>query len=732
MTPGEKLAAEEAQDKARSADTMSLLEDMREGLHEWITLMDENHKEAAEDIEFIASNQWDEKVEEDRRANDRPVMTFPKLTQFLDQLVGEEMGQRPTIKVSPGDGFSSKLKVNTQADKSIPLAQTYAGLIRQIERSSNARTAYDNGFEGAAGWGFGHWRILRRYVADSFDQELIIAPIWDPFSVAWDAAAQEYTREDAMWCAIRAKVPEKEFERRHPNAVAGTLDFSAISHASEWFQDGMVLLTEYYRKVHEDQTLLLLSDGSVIREPRDKKVDIKDELAQRGLTVVRDRVHKGHRIDWYLCTGTDILEGPLEEPGDYIPVIPCWGRMLYHKGRMRYRGLIRNAKDEQRSYNYSRTALIEKQALAPKAPWVIADEQIGEYQDIWSTANSKNHAFLPYKGVRTGSGTPLPPPQRQFGSTDVSGIIEMVQLSEQGMKSSIGIYDPSLGQKSNEQSGKAILARQQQGDRITAPFMENLAKSIAYTGRVLVNKIPRVYDGERLVRVLHDDETEDTVVINSKILDNETGKEVLINDLTVGRFEVAVDIGPSFLTRRIESAQSMLEFTQAVPAAGPFMADLIAQNSDWPGADAAAKRLKRALIPPALLEGEEGGAEIPPEAQAKIDQLTAAVEQTQMQLQQAMEAAQKLSTELDTAKMEKERTALENQKLKAAGELERERAEFDRTRGEAAQADAASGKVESMLKEQAQTNAQIAEALQAQTAVLQKLVQAVGASRKAA
>lgn len=732
MTPGEKLAAEESKDKARSADTVSLLEEMREGLHEWITLMDENHKEAAEDIDFIASNQWDEKVEQDRRDNDRPVMTFPKLTQFLDQLVGEEMGQRPTIKVSPGDGFSSKLKVSTESDKSIPLAQIYAGLIRQIERSSNARTAYDNGFEGAAGWGFGHWRILRRYVADSFDQELVIAPIWDPFAVAWDAAAQEYTREDAMWCAIRARVPEKEFERRYPNAVAGTLDFSAISHASEWFQDGMVMLSEYYRKVPEKQTLLLLSDGSVIREPRDKKVDIKDELAQRGLTVVRDRVHEGHRIEWYLCTGTDILEGPIEEPGDYIPVVPCWGRMLHHQGRMKYRGLIRNAKDEQRSYNYSRTALIEKQALAPKAPWIIADEQIGEFGDIWATANSKNHAFLPYKGVRTGSGQPLPPPQRQFGSTDVSGIIEMVQLSEQGMKSSIGIYDPSLGQKSNEQSGKAILARQQQGDRITAPFMENLAKSIAYTGRLLVNLIPRVYDGERLVRVLHDDETEDTVVINTKILDDETGKEVLINDLTVGRFDVAVDIGPSFLTRRIESAQSMLEFTQAVPAAGPFMADLIAQNSDWPGADAIAKRLKRALLPPALLEGEEGASNIPPEAQAQIDQLTAVVQETQAQLQQAMEAAQKLATELDTAKMEKERTALENQKLKAAGELERERAEFDRTRGEAAQADAASGKVEAMMKEQAQTNAQIADALQAQTAVLQKLVQAVGASRKAA
>ena len=722
------LQREERKDRAASAESVSLLEELRGGMHDWLSLMDENHEMAAEDIEFIAGDQWDPEIEKQRTEERRPCMTFPKLTQFLDQLVGEEMGQRPSIKVSAGDGFSAKLQVNTEQDKSIPLAQTYAGLIRQIERASQARMAYDNAFEGAAGWGFGHFRILRQYVADSFDQVLTIAPIWDPFAVAWDASAQEYTREDARWCAIRARVPKAEFQRRYPGATAGALDFTTISHHSEWFQDADVILAEWYRKVPVEQTLLLLSDGRTIR--RDPKADIRDELAQRGVQVVRERKHAGHKIEWYLCSGTDILEGPFDEPGDFIPVVPVWGRMLWYKGRMRYRGLIRNAKDEQRSYNYSRTALIEKQALAPKAPWVIATEQIEGYEEIWQTANTKNHAYLPYKGVRSGSGTPLAPPQRQFGSTDVSGIAEMVQLSEQGMKSSIGIYDPSLGAKSNEASGKAIMARQQQGDRLTAPFLENLAKSIAYAGRILVNLIPRVYDGSRVIRILHDDETEDTVAINEVIVDEQTGKEVTINDLSAGRFDVAIDIGPSFLTRRLESAQAMLEFAGAVPAAGQFMADLIAQNSDWPGAESIAKRLKRALIPPEMQEGEDGaGSNVPPEAQAQIDQLTQVTQETQAQLQQAMQEMQAMASQLETSKLEKQRVDLENQRLKAEGALQKERAAIDQTARSAAEGQAQQGKVEAMLKRQAETNAQIAEALQVNTQTLQQLAQVVSALR---
>lgn len=723
------LQAEERKDRTASAASVSLLEELREGMHDWLALMDENHEMAAEDIEFIAGDQWDPEIEKARTEERRPVMSFPKLTQFLDQLVGEEMGQRPSIKVSPADGHSAKLELRTQEDKSLPLAQVYAGLIRQIERASHARIAYDNGFEGAAGWGFGHWRVLRRYVADSFDQVLEIAPIWDPFSVAWNASAQEYTREDARWCAIRAKVPKSEFQKRYPGATAGTLDFTTISHHSEWFQDGEVLLAEWYRKVPQRQTLLLLSDGRTIRA--DPKADIRDELAARGVAVVRERVHEGHKVEWYLCSATDVLEGPFEEPGDYIPVIPIWGRMLWYKGRMRYRGLIRNAKDEQRSYNYSRTGLIEKQALAPKAPWVIATEQIEGYEELWQTANTKNHAYLPYKGARSGSGTPLPPPQRQFGSTDVSGLAEMVQLSEQGMKSSIGLYDPSLGQRSNEASGKAIIARQQQGDRMTAPFMENLAKSIAYTGRILVNLIPRVYDGSRVVRILHDDETEDTIGINEVVTDEQTGKDVAINDLSVGRFDVAIDIGPSFLTRRLESSQAMLEFSQAVPAAGQFMADLIAQNSDWPGAQAIAKRLKRALIPPELQEGEDGSAaNVPPEAQAQMDQLAQVAEQTQMQLQQAMQEMQALASQLETSKLEKQRADLENQRLKAENALQKERSAIEQMAQGAAGEQAQQGKVEGMLKRQADTNAQIAEALRANTQTLTVLAQAVNGMRQ--
>lgn len=703
-----------------------LLEEAREINQAYVDLMDENFREGAEDLRFIHGDQWDERAKKDRENAGRPCMTFPKLTQFIDQLVGEEHQQRPSIKVMPADGVERH--VMTATKRKISMAQAYAGLVRNIERTSHANVAYDNGFESAISVGWGHWRVLKRYVHDSFDQELVIAPIWDHFAVRWDPAATEYTREDAKHCFIRGRVPLKEFERRYPGAVTSSAEnATSTPHAADWFDHGDVIVSEWFRKVDEKYRLALLSDGRVVRADEIEKV--KDEMAKSGATVVKERDHLGHRIEWYLISAQDVLEGPIPWSGAYIPVIPCWGRHLYYEGKMRYRGLIRHSKDEARSYNYSRTALIEKVALAPRVPWVIADEQVEPFRGIWATANTENHAFLPYKAVRNHNGTPLPPPQRDFGSTDISGIAEMIQLSEAGMKSSIGIYDPSLGRQSNEKSGKAIIARQEQGDRGTAAFLTNLKQSIAYTGRILVDLIPKTFDGTRTERIVNDDETEDSIVLNEVIIDEQSGEEVTVNDVTVGRFDVAVDVGPSFLTRRMEAMQAMTDFIQAVPAAGPLIADLVAANSDWPGADAVAKRLQKGLVPPQVQDSGEG-ADMPPEAQAAVQeaqtQAQAAMEQAAALQQQAEQLAEQLQqAELKAQKLEMDnrKMAIEKEIADAQGELVNATREL---KGQQQQAKAGSD-VDRVLAETAQQNEQLAEIIAMNTEALAKLAAAVAA-----
>ena len=634
-----------------SASKEVLLEELRDGLHQWNDLMDDDYREAQDDIAFLHGDQWDEQIRLQRIEEHRPVLTFPKLAQFVDMVVGDEMQQKPAIKIRPADGVSTSLQMSTQAKRSIKMSDGLNGIIRSIERNSHARLAYDNGFEGAVGWGFGHWRVLRKYADDSFDQELMVVPIFDPFAVAWDPNAQEYTKEDASWGLIRTSVPKKDFEKKHPTAAASNISFDDISHSTDWVRGDQIYLGEYFRKEEIRYDLILLSDGRILRS--DQHGSILDELAATGIQVVKTRPHIGHRIDWYLVSGADVLEGPIEWPGRYIPIVSCWGRMLYKDGRIRYRGLFRNAKDEQRAYNYARTALIEKVALAPKTPWVVADEQIKGYETLWGEANLKNHAYLPYKAVRTHSGSPLPPPTREFGSTDVSGIAEMILSSEQGMKSSIGIYDPSLGQRSNEKSGKAIIARQQQGDKMTWPFFQNLARSIEYTGMILVDLIPRTMDGERIAHILMEDDTEETLVLNQTVMDQQTGQPVLVNDVTLGRFNVVVDMGPSFLTRRLEASNAMMEFIEAIPSAGPLTADLIARNTDWPGADLFADRLKKGLVPPAVLEpSPEEMNQLPPEAKVVIDQAQQQVQAMQQQLQELAQQMQEMTAKYQSTQSE--------------------------------------------------------------------------------
>lgn len=655
-----------------SADAAAWLEAHREEYHDSLTRMQDTWEQGKEDQEFLAGEQWDSEIEKERQDDGRPCMTFPKLTQFHDSLLGTEMQQRPSIKIRPADGVASGKNITTAAGKTLTRAEAYAGIVRQIERQSFARAAYDNAFEGATGWGWGHWRIDRVYVEDSFDQEAVISPILDPFAVVWDGSATDYLRLEADWCDVETTMSKKAFERQYPGATAGGMDLSGVSFATEWIDGNDVKLREHFRRVEYQVKLLRMTDGSVYKDD-EKFQKVKDDLARQGIMVHGERMQKAHKVEWRLITALDVLEGPIPLPGRYIPIVPVWGRPTWKQGRIVYRGLIRNAKDEQRSYNYTRTALVEKQALAPKAPWLATAEQVEGHEDQWDNAHKKNFPYLLYNDVAGADGKPLPPPQRQFGTIDVAADVAILQLSEAGMKSSIGIYDPTLGQNRDQRSGKALAIEADRTDTMTYPFMSNLARSIGHTGTILVNWIPEVYDAARVARILHEDEGEDTIEINTRIVDEESGETVMLNDVTVGRYDVTADVGPSYLTRRLEAIDSLLSFLEKMPQAAPLLGDLIAKNADWPPglANEAARRLA-VLLPPELQDSEEGGDDNPEVARlkAQVKQATDMLEQQMMAMQEELK---KLSQERDHLKAQVDKVNVQITAEREAHGLSQER-----------------------------------------------------------
>ena len=565
----------------------------------------ENREDAEEDLEFlIGEGQWDDDVKSEREEEDRPILTINRMPQFVRQVVNDMRQARPAIKVLPASGTASK-----------ETADVYSGIIRNIETASVARAAYLMAGYNAAASGQGHYRIVTEYADDdTFEQDIRIRRITDPFAVLWDPEAAMPCKEDARYCFVEERIDRETFKARYPKASTHEWSSDAApSHLQSWMTSDGIRIAEYWVKEQEQALLALTDDNRVVdvtKFDRDgdnffdksENAEIPQIRAVRSRKVIRDRVRS------YITNGVEILEGPWDFPSRYIPIIPVTGEEVHLSQRVVRNGVIRHAKDPQRLYNYSRSAEAEFVALQPKAPFLITPTQMAEHKHLWQQANRRNLPYLPYNPDPEAPGAP----QRQAPPMGSGGLMQEIALAESDMKATTGIYDAALGARSNETSGVAIRQRQQESDISTAAYADNLSLGIQHGGRILVDMIPRVYDTDRIMRIVNEDDTTDFVPINTEVIDEKTGKTVVLHDLTDGKYDVIVTTGPSFSTRRQEAVEAMLNLSQAMPQVGAIIADILIRHMDWPGADEIAKRIKKTL-PPGFAELEEGEEDAEPQ-----------------------------------------------------------------------------------------------------------------------
>ena len=569
---------------------------------------------AEEDFIFVAGDgQWPYEIKQQRQQKKRPCLTFNRLPQFIAQVVGDARQNKPSIKVSP---------VDSGADPDT--AELLEGIIRHIESDSSASTAYLTGFEHCCSGGFGHWRVLTDFCdADTFDQEIKIQRITNPFSVTWDPGAIEANKQDANWCFVSEFITTEEFDRRYPAEDGQVRDWQAPYVRREfgtWLDTNeKVRIAEYWCKKKIKKTLSMMPDGSV------QDGDIEG--------AIRTRESFDIKILRYVLSGDKILEGPQEWAGSIIPIISVFGPEEFIDGRTRYRSLIRHAKDPQRMYNYWQTAITEKIALTPRAPYVVTKEQVKGFERIWANVNNLDATYIPYNADPQAAGVP----QRSEPAAVNVAEIQQSQQSIDDIKATIGIHDASLGAQGNETSGRAILARQREGDTATFAWIDNLSRAIEHTGRILIDLIPHIYDSQRVVRILGEDESQELVTINqaaivNPFMESAEDQHGILNDLSVGKYDVRVSVGPSYSTKRMEASESMMAFIQAVPQASPIIGDLVAKNMDWPGAEDIAERLKKTIPPEVMNE------DLSPEEQQQ-QQEAMAQQQKEAAAQQAMAQA---------------------------------------------------------------------------------------------
>jgi hypothetical protein len=585
----------------------------------------DSREDELDDLRFMAGspdNQWQWPADvlatrgsvQGQTINARPCLTINKLPQHVRQVTNEQRQNRPSGKVIPADD---------NAD--VQVAEIFNGVVRHIEYMSDADVAYDTACDNQVTYGEGYIRLLTEYCNDeTFDQDIRIARVRNSFSVYMDPTIQDPCGADAEWCFVTEDILKEEYERMFPDATPiSTLYSQGVGDQgiSSWLQEDTIRIAEYFYNTYEKATLHLYPDNQTAYRgtPQDKQL-----TAMFGKPI-RSREVDRKKVMWMKTNGFDVLQ-EREWAGKWIPVVRVIGNEWEVDGQMYISGLVRNAKDAQRMYNYWTSQEAEMLALAPKAPFIGYGGQFEGYEMQWKTANTTNWPYLEVNpDVTDGAGAVLPLPQRAPPPLPQTGLIQAKMGAADDIKGTTGQYDASLGMQGNERSGKAILAREKQGDVGTYHYVDNLARAIRHITRQIVDMIPKIYDTQRIARIIGVDGEVDMVKFNpsqaepvKEIRDQMGALIEKVYNPSVGTYDVMVTTGPGYMTKRQEALDAMSQILQSNPQLWTVAGDLFIKNMDWPGAQEMAARFKKILDPKVLSEGDQS-----PEMMAAQQQLEA-------------------------------------------------------------------------------------------------------------
>ena len=596
-----------------------------------------NRKAGVEDLQFKVGDQWESAIKQKR--GDRPTLTVNRIPTLVHQVTNAQRENRPAIRYSPvGEGSDQDA------------AKLLNGLVRYIQRECSADIAYDTAFENAAGApGWGYWVIDREYPKpDTFNQNIIVRRVRNPFMVYMDPASIEPDGADAKYSFEAEMMPRADYEAEFPDAQAVPWEPKGQGDVpyKGWVEKDTIRVVRYWEYVSEKRTLVGLSNGAVLW---------KDELGEEALrqieagnlTVINERESDVPRVMLYLANAFEILKRE-EWPGRWIPIVKVIGDETDVDGVVTLSGIIRYAKEPQRMYNYMFSALVEAIALQPKAKWVAAEGQIEAYQDQWDNANRRATSTLTYSPVTFANGQMVPPPQMTPPAAVPAAVMAALQINAQDLQATTGVrFDATITERLTDESGKAIDELRRNTDIGCFHYTDNLSRSLKHTGRIFIDLIVKTFDARRVATILHDDDKEEQIIIDPNApkavgeqKDAATGKIRKILNPTVGEYSVTVTTGPSHSTRRKEAAESLLQFARVLPNTAEYIADIIAKYQDWEGGQELATRLAKVIAAkmPGIMTPDMK--DTPPAVQAMISSLDGQVKQLTQQLMATAKALQ--------------------------------------------------------------------------------------------
>jgi len=592
------------------------------------------YRKASDDIDFLSDNayaQWDTADALARTNSKRPALTIDQLGQFVHQVVNDIKINTPTINIIP----SGK-------DGDEEIAEIYKGLIKNIEYSSSADDAYDNSVNDSVRSSIGFIRVDHDYIDEiSFDQELLIKRVVNPLAVFLDSNSIELDGRDAMHCTILEQITADDFKEKYPK-----FDPICFENSEQDFHgNDHITIAEFFKVVEEKRTIGINKDGHI--------EDLKDGHDYANIRTIKRRTIKRYKL-----SGADLLEETVF-PGSYIPLIPVFGEESWNKGKRNIFSLIRKSKEAQKMFNFWKSLETELIMKQPQAPVMAAEGQVEDYSEDWSDPNKA--MVLRYKQTDL-DGNPAPMPTRLPPPTIPTGVINASRSTIDDIKATMGMYSASLGARGNETSGVAINERKQEGEVATYHFGDNLVKSITHVGRVLVSAIPKIYDTERVLRIIGEEDEPKRIGINGATVD----KQEESIDLSKGRYDVKVTAGASYTTRRQEAATFFSDIVTRQPDLMQVMGDLLFKNMDFTGASAMSERMKKLIDPKLLEENNEEDNQAQQQIEAIQQEAQATIQALQVEMQKLQENIDNKQADLQI-KAQSEMTKSENDK--ASNEL---------------------------------------------------------------
>jgi hypothetical protein len=510
----------------------------------------------------------------------------------------------PVLEQSLSDQRQNEIQIQVRGAHSsnAELEGTMSGLIKSVEARSDASYAYDNCFDETQKCGYGGYQIVTEW-GDGFDQEILIRPIKDAASSLWFGESDLYTKEDALYAFVIWYMDKDEFKAQYPDSslaeIPDDIWLQSGKMNADWYEtdNHKVRMGAYWRKKPIKREIVMMTDGKTY-EVDEAFEATQDELAAKGITIeMRDgeemrREFDDYEIERYIINGAEILTGPQKWAGKYIPLIPEYGVQTTIQGREIIRGRVRKTRDAAMLYDYAQSAAVKQAAANVQDILMITAEQADGYEKDIEDLSLGDAAALLYNHI-DGQAPPFRSQSRQLDMALMGISQAMAENIAATLGGSVGSgFD---GTAVDGRSGEAILQGQQVSEKSNAIYMTNHIRSVSYGGKILADLLPRIKSQQAQARIINPDGSSEFVPINTSVVDLESGKSFILNDLSSSKYDIIPDVGPAYASKRQQASAQLQSLSEKNPAFGQ-RPDLIVKGLDLGDGGEMYESLRKGLV----------------------------------------------------------------------------------------------------------------------------------------